>query len=143
MPKLKVLSHKTSRYEAYVSQVDDEEIKTLESRGYRTISDKKKSGEYLLHVYEAKKVFNLLDIPWLAGSDVHHINYVKCDISLDNLHVFPSRSNHITHHNHLEKSMYDFLWEFDLLDRFYEEHPECRLKTLKELLLDALEHKKL
>ena len=143
MPKLKVLSHDTSRYETYVSQVDGEELKTLDQRGYRTISDRKATGERLLHIYEAKKVFDLLDIPWLADNDVHHINYVKCDISLDNLHVFPSRSSHTGYHSRLERTMYDFLWEFDLLDRFYEEHPELKLKTLKDLLLDALEHKKL
>jgi hypothetical protein len=134
---------KACKYDVYESQVDGEKVRTtVGAQGYHLVSDVGNSRVVnerrgLLHVYEAKKVFALLGIAWDKSFVVHHISYLRRNPCLNNLHVFNSQADHIKHHSLMERTMYNFLFEYGLLEKFYLEHPEVKLQTLKDQLLEA------
>ncbi len=118
----------------YISQIDGEKIHYQKptSADYPRISTTK--GRMWLHIYEAKKVFRILNTRWPEKAIVHHIDYNKENLSSCNIVVFDGTGLHIQHHNTLEKAMYGFLYQKKLLNEFYENYPKVKCETLKDLL---------
>lgn len=114
------------------SEIDGE---TLIVSGRGTYQRLLTSERSLLHVYESRKAFEHLGIEWSDDFHVHHIDKNKYNNSLDNLHVFPDNKSHKKHHCNMEHQMYVFLKERGLLDEFYEENPNLKLKNVRSLLV--------
>ena len=118
----------------YISEIDGEELYLQKGHNNQYHRISKKHSREAFHIYEAKKIYNLLGIPWKKGFIVHHVNKNKLDCSLSNLAVMDNSSAHITQHSQMEKEMYSFLADNNLLARFYLEHPEVKIVTLKDEL---------
>lgn len=98
----------------------------------RTVS--KKYGRTAFHVYEAKKIYEKLGLPWQPRSCVHHMDNDKLNFTLNNLAVFASAQEHKTFHHKLEQAMLKFLIGSKLIDDFYNSGLIQRPKTLADLL---------
>jgi hypothetical protein len=87
----------------------------------------------MLHIHEAKKAFTLVGRKWFDSYVVHHIDGNKRNNNLENLSVIDDNALHRKQHNAMEKSMYSFLVERNLLAEFYSANPNLKLETLKDI----------
>lgn len=123
---------RSKTHQVYVSPIDGEKLVVMVSGGYlRLTSDLNREH---LHVYEAKKVYRLLGLPWKPGLIVHHIDLTRANAAPTNLSVLPSVGEHRQLHNQLEQSMYAFLQRRGLLAEFYRQHPQLCLVSLADQL---------
>ena len=119
----------------YISNIDGEALtiqKGGTKDGYLRIS--KFRYRETLHTYEAKKVYRLLNREWSSRNIVHHVDNNKTHCASDNLSIFASHSLHRNYHGRLERLMYQYLLDTELLAEFYKKNPEMQLKTLKDFL---------
>lgn len=120
--------------EKYISPIDDEILYIQPSnRYYRILGGK--HDRIALHVHEAKKVFELVDLAWNVEAHVHHVDGLGTNTRLDNLSVFNSGGDHTQHHSDMEHAMYSFLVLNDLLPEFYDEFPHLRCQTLEDMIV--------
>lgn len=120
----------------YTSEIDGETLNIQKSNtkdGYNRITTPDKTRE-TIHTYEAKKLYRLLDLEWKDEFIVHHIDADRSNYLLSNLSIFPSGGIHMQYHHQMERVMYDFLVQNNLLTKFYLDNPQLKLITLKEML---------
>lgn len=117
----------------YISPIDQEKLRIYKNNeGYWRTTYRNKNNESkrdLLHIHEAKKLIT----PWGENSVVHHIDMDKSNIDLSNLSVFKSQSEHAGHHDIMEKAMYEYLKDNNLLNDFYLKYPQLNLSSLQDL----------
>lgn len=118
----------------YVSQIDGEEVhfQRPSSSDYPRVSIN--GTRRLLHIYEAQKAYRILGLSWPERATVHHVDYVRDNLSQTNLAVFDGTGPHIRHHGDLERAMYSFLLGAGLLGEFYKKYPNVKCVTLADLL---------
>jgi hypothetical protein len=114
----------------FISEIDGEKISVSygKFKYCRIIKTKE-----LLHLHEAKKLFMLKNKEWSEKLVVHHVDGNKLNNKLDNLAIISNNGEHHKHHARMERSMYSFLQENGLLDRFYNKYPNLKLTTLADL----------
>ncbi len=127
--------------EKYISLIDDEVLYVQLYNGYYRILGGRHDRQHL-HVYEAKKVYELVDLKWPEEAEVHHIDRLTINTSLRNLAVFDSTSSHMKHHGDMEHAMYAFLFLNDYLPEFYKEYPQLKCQSLDELIVLKLKELK-
>lgn len=116
----------------FVSEIDKEEIviSSGKSKYFRILPTKTH-----LHVHEAKKAFSIKNKQWHESFVVHHIDGDKLNNILTNLAVLENNGRHRKHHSDMERAMYLFLKENDLLEDFYAKNKSLRLTTLADILI--------
>lgn len=120
----------------FISEVDGEKIlvSNASHRYKQALKSDTISSKELIHVHEAKKVCEISNISWCPKFQIHHIDGNKTNNLLNNLHVFRNNKDHKQHHCDIEKKMREFLIDHKLLEHFYKDNPELRLKDLDQLL---------
>lgn len=128
--------------ERYISSVTDEVLYIQKNpEGYWRILGGK-HDRMLLHTYEAKALYELLELEWPSESQVHHIDGLRDNPNLNNLAVFSSCSEHIKFHGDIALAMYDFLFINGLLPDFYKEYPHLKLESLESLVITIVRNLK-
>lgn len=120
---------------AFISEIDNETLQICNCRNgkYQRIVGADHNRPQL-HAYEAKKLYSLRNLEWEPEFTVHHIDSNGRNNRLTNLAVIPDNATHHRHHKKMEIRMYEFLLKQGLIEKFYEENPELRLKTLADTL---------
>lgn len=69
-----------------------------------------------------------------SSNCIHHADKIRNNNDSDNLVPFDSQMTHQIYHSEMEKYMFKYLKDNNLLDKFFEQNPLLKRKTVKDFI---------